>query len=372
VSVIVVGAGLAGLTAAHRIRCEGLDVRVLEARRRVGGRTWTVAPDDLAIGSRFDLGATWHWTDQNAVRLLARELGLVPFSQYRDGLALSETALGRRPSVVVVPPAVPGELRLAGGAQDLCLRLAEQLGPAAIIFDSPVTSVVGSRARLAVTVADEDAVDGSVTYEADFVVIAVPPRLASERIVFHPDLSAARLSAMAATPTAMARALKAVVVYDQPFWRHTGCSGLAFSTIGPLTEVHDGCTSDASMAALWGFVSPHHRFRDVDGATRAALVTDQLVRLFGSAAGQPVGYFERDWSRDAYTADALTWSDNGQAYGHPRLSEPAMGGRLMWAGSETEAIGGGHMEGAVRSGQRAADQVLEACGGAPDRRRSGG
>lgn len=46
------------------------------------------------------------------------------------------------------------------------------------------------------------------------------------------------------------------------------------------------------------------------------------------------------------------------AYGHPAFAKPLFGGRLMWAGAETAAVGGGHMEGAVRSGQRAAAQVL--------------
>nr|MDQ6928721.1 FAD-dependent oxidoreductase [Actinomycetota bacterium] len=57
--VVIIGAGLAGLTAAYELHHAGLAVRVVEARPRLGGRALTVAPEK-ADGS-FDLGATWIW-----------------------------------------------------------------------------------------------------------------------------------------------------------------------------------------------------------------------------------------------------------------------------------------------------------------------
>jgi monoamine oxidase len=156
----------------------------------------------------------------------------------------------------------------------------------------------------------------------------------------------------------MATALKCVAVYDRPFWREAGWSGLAFSRVGPLTEVHDACTADGAAAALWGFVSADHAFRDMGFEERTGAVFDQLGRLFGPEAADPLQYHERDWSDDPYTNDVVVWFGEPLPYGNPVLAEPAYGGRLVWAGTETADVGAGHMEGAVRSGQRAAAQVL--------------
>ena len=58
--VVVVGAGIAGLSAARRLTDAGVAVTVLEARTRIGGRIWT----DISLGVPIDLGAAWlHGTD---------------------------------------------------------------------------------------------------------------------------------------------------------------------------------------------------------------------------------------------------------------------------------------------------------------------
>ena len=71
--MIVVGAGVAGLVAARRLADRGLDVLVLEARDRVGGRLWS---HRMANGEIVELGGEWISTSQTAVIGLANELGL--------------------------------------------------------------------------------------------------------------------------------------------------------------------------------------------------------------------------------------------------------------------------------------------------------
>lgn len=363
----MVGAGLAGLTAAATVHAGGMSVAVLEARASVGGRIRALTPEGLGDGAWFDLGATWHWSNQSRVRALAEELGVGTFAQFRTGRAMvDDPALGPSPVAVDVPPPSPAELRFVGGAATLCDRLVARLPPATVRFRTEVVEVERRHDAIALTLLDDDG--GTSVVGAGFVVMAVPPRLVAQDIAFIPALEAEMIRVMRATPTWMAQAMKCVAVYDRPFWREAGLSGQAFSRGGPLVEVHDACTADGSSAALWGFVSGDHAHRDLGFDQRLPAVFSQLSHLFGPAAADPVQYFERDWSDDPYTNDEVVWPGEPLGYGHAAFGRPAMDGRLFWAGSETSAVGGGHMEGAVRSGRRAADLVLEAAGVGPQTR----
>ena len=348
----MVGAGLAGLTAAGALHAAGRSVSVIEARASVGGRIKTYVTDD----GWFDLGATWHWSNQPRIAELAAGLGSAAFSEHRTGLAVVEERGGGDPRTVRIPPSSASELRFAGGAQQLCRRLAARLPEGAVHLNREVTAVGLDDG--AVTVIAVEGAGDEHHLRCSAVVVAVPPRLASSGIAFSPALPEALVRAMEGTPTWMATAVKVVAVYERPFWRDAGCSGQAFSDVGPLIEVHDACTPGGTAAALWGFVSPDHAFRDLGVEERRGAVFAQLGRLFGPEAADPLQYLERDWSDDPYTNDMVVWFDDPLPYGSPLFAEPQLDGRLVWAGSETEAVGGGHMEGAVRSGERAAARVL--------------
>ncbi len=80
--VVVVGAGLAGLMAARHLRAVGVDVIVLEARDRVGGRTYSIQAHD---GTVIDLGGQWIGPSQRRLGALADELGVTTFPTYDTG-----------------------------------------------------------------------------------------------------------------------------------------------------------------------------------------------------------------------------------------------------------------------------------------------
>jgi monoamine oxidase len=80
--VCVVGAGLAGLTAARRLSQAGRSVVVLEARDRVGGRVWTKTSGD---GVPVDMGACFVGPDHERMHALAKEMGVATFTTFVDG-----------------------------------------------------------------------------------------------------------------------------------------------------------------------------------------------------------------------------------------------------------------------------------------------
>ncbi len=90
--VVIIGAGPSGLSAARKLKAGGLSVAVLEARDRVGGRTWT----DTVNGAVLEIGGQWISPDQTVLAGLVEELGLETFERYRDGESVYISADGTR------------------------------------------------------------------------------------------------------------------------------------------------------------------------------------------------------------------------------------------------------------------------------------
>jgi monoamine oxidase len=82
--VLVAGAGLAGLSAAFALECDGADVTVVDARDRVGGRVWTIR-EGFAARQHAEAGADIIEAEQTGVLTLARELGLKTVPILRRG-----------------------------------------------------------------------------------------------------------------------------------------------------------------------------------------------------------------------------------------------------------------------------------------------
>lgn len=358
VDVVVVGAGLSGLTAATMVDAAGLSVRVLEARERLGGRLLSTPAGAGGATAVVDLGGTWHWDDQPEVAALAGELGVTEFPQHEDGDGLHELVPGDPPVRVAFPPLPVATSRFRGGAQQLCTGLAARLPRGAVATGVTVSALLCDDAAGGVVVRTAEPVPEEI--RARWVVVALPPRLAHERLAFTPSLSEAVAWVMRDTPTWMGWALKVVVTYPAPFWRDEGLSGSALSEVGPLIEVHDACDAGGQLAALWAF--GHRSLRALDGPSRRQAVLEHLARLFGPRAGEPLAYVEQDWAAERWTRDTLPDPEHPVPYGHARLGQPLWDGRLYLAGAETSLAGGGHMEGAVRAGQRAARLIVARAG----------
>ena len=78
--MLIVGAGLSGLTAGWQLKKLGIKYRIVEARPRTGGRIFSTTNH----GSDYDLGPSWIWPGQHQVAQLLSELNLKRFDQYVD------------------------------------------------------------------------------------------------------------------------------------------------------------------------------------------------------------------------------------------------------------------------------------------------
>jgi monoamine oxidase len=440
--VLVVGAGLAGLTAARDLSAAGRSVLVLEARDRVGGRTLS---QDIGDGKIVEMGGQWAGPTQDRIYALAADLGVATFPTYDAGrkvlhfngkrgtytgaiprinpLVLADVgraqarleALARKvptdtpwtaaraeqldgqtfqswlrrnaasPSarmlltlgVEAVFAAEPGDVSLlhvlfychsggsfqqlidtTGGAQQdrftggsalLAERLAGQLGDV-VRLDAPVWRIeVRGDAVTATTPVGQ--------FEARRIIVTAPPLLAG-RIEYSPALPYWRDQLTQRAP--MGSVIKCQVIYAEPFWRRDGLSGQATGDGAGARVVFDNSPPDGAPGILLAFLEGDEarRLGREPAAVRRQAVVDSLVRYFGPRAAKPEDYLERDWQQEKWSGGCYgtlfgpnVWTRYGSA-----LREPV--GPLHWAGTETASVWAGYMDGAIRSGERAAAEVL--------------
>ncbi|AOV15952.1 hypothetical protein BJI67_01665 [Acidihalobacter aeolianus] len=362
VDCIVVGAGLSGLCTARGLARAGVDFAVLEARGRVGGRILSRAARSNPQ-ARYDLGPAWVWPSfQPLATALLAELGIPLFAQATAGAGLYED--DGQPAPLRIDGQSPhGESRrIAGGASTLVEALATELPPKTLHLEHTVTHIEAHPKGVALDVRTPE---GPRTWQARHVVLALPPRLAVTEIAFDPPLAGDIRTRLAAIPTWMAAHAKLIALYEQPFWRNHGLSGEVFSRRGPLTEIYDASPADGGPYALFGFYGlPAAARRALGRDTLIQRGIDQIARLFGTQAGDPIECMLQDWSTSLRTATRM---DEIPPSGHPQYGFNDIGrsqwdGRLLFAGTESAARNGGYLEGAVEAAMETLELIAK-----PDR-----
>jgi monoamine oxidase len=154
--------------------------------------------------------------------------------------------------------------------------------------------------------------------------------------------------------------VKINIVYDEPFWRNDGLTGQTFAP-GTLATLTIDASTDAPRPGVMCVITEGpeaRRYTKMDADARKNEVLDNLVERLGQQAATPLAYLDQDWSVERYSGGGmLSHCPPGvlTEFG-PAITEPC--GRIHWAGTETSGVMHGWVDGAVRSGERAAKEVM--------------
>lgn len=363
--VMIVGAGLSGLYAASLLTAKGISHHVLEARGRIGGRVLSKELADRPEIGMFDLGPTWFWPQyEPVITNLVEAFGLKTIVQQTEGAVLIEQSQHGPIQRGMLPEgAAPESVRLAGGVQALIDTIADELPTGTIELNTRVTAIhMNETGEMTLDTVHADGEEKKV--QAGTVIMALPTRLAANKISFSPSLSSELIASLLDKPTWMAEQAKAVAVYEHPFWLDDGLSGQAMSWGGgPLQEIHDA-SPGTGYGALFGFFGmPADKRQQLGKENVQEQVIEQLTRLFGASAKKPIAFLYKDWAADSDTAVDVDTESPGVFPDYGRPTNPdAWENKMVFSGTETSAKHGGHLEGALQSAQRAVSDILKVGG----------
>lgn len=316
------------------------------------GSPWTGPGASAQDALTFDAWAAREITDEQARRKVVRIVEELMTTPAREMSLLSVLQGARSSGSLAAAIGIEGgaqEIRFDGGLHSIAVHLARDLGKV-VRTEWPVTAVHESDG-----VVHADGPRGAV--RARHAVVALAPSQAAG-VSFQPALPEARVELQ--RQMVMGSVIKVNAVYDRPFWREQGLSGLVMDFDGPVTYCVDNSPPDHEVGVLASFFAagPARHFSSLGPDRRREVFVEQAERWFGPQSRELV-YVDQDWTVEAFIGGGYSgimrpggWSTAGSA-----LRQPV--GRVHWASSESSTEWTGYVEGALRGGRRAAAEILD-------------
>lgn len=346
VDVIIIGAGLSGLSAAYQLKKAGISFRIIEAQDRLGGRIETIYGHD---DTPMEMGATWFGSEHVNLLGLLSELNIGYFEQHTEGIALFETMSFEPPQQYYVPSNSHSAYRVKDGTYSIIEALNRHIGKEQIVLNSKIVEIAVADNKLKIT----DSLQNH--FFCTYVIVALPPQLAIHSIQFSPELPQTLIQVMQKTQTWMSGSIKFSVEYKKAFWKEKGFSGSIYSQSGLATEIYDHSNFEDTKFALKGFLNgsaSHYTFEE-----RKQKIIDQLKRYFGHEATEYVSYSDKIWNDIYIQSNNDTFLPPHFNNGHAVFEQSYMNDKLFFTGTETAKTSSGYMDGAIMASKSIADKI---------------
>jgi monoamine oxidase len=412
--VIVVGAGFTGLTAARELLAVGLDVLLLEARDRVGGKVESTV---LSDGTRVDTGGQFFCRDMMELTGLISAQGRKPVMTHYDGEtiyrppisqeqgyerwrgvdALRDRMIATRQddpdlAKLTVADWVALQADVSADVRKSFLRLIKGLwcrSPEEVSFtwlasnDRRITNTysememflpetvhavadtlaeeLGNRLRLNTAVTHIEYSDtgvivtaGGERFSARRLVLAVPPVMV-RKLDFTPALPNRLIHALDAWSPGLS--IKVLVSYDKPFWHDKGLSGAVMWHEPQGLYACDASRGDYAGQVIFVGGPEAEHWHNRPQEELITFIREQLTAAFGPLGGAARDIHVRDWVNDPWSdgaySDVVTRLDAADTEDVLREGLPS----IRFASSELALSYPGYIEGAITAGKWIAQEI---------------
>ncbi|MCX8019568.1 MAG: FAD-dependent oxidoreductase [Chitinophagaceae bacterium] len=240
--------------------------------------------------------------------------------------------------------------RILGGAQLPCIKMAEIIGYENFRFNTNLTKVIQKENEVVLQTPENQ-------YVAKKLILAMPP-VALNSIIFEPELP--EKIKFITNHQWMGNVIKCYAIYEKPFWRLKNLSGLAALPGMPVSVCFDNSPADGRFGIIMGFslADSAKKLINLSQEERKNIALECFSSYLGPEAFACIRYTDYSFHHHDFIKGCYAGMFHPGNFVNDIISVYKPFRNIHWAGTETSPVWYGYLEGAVRSGIRAAKEVL--------------